>query len=60
MTANDSKSYTSYMNKLEKWCNNTYHQSVDKKPINADYSDLTEKIKSSHTALKSKIGDQYY
>ena len=31
-----------------------------KKPINADYSYLTEEIKSSHTALKSKIGEQYY
>ena len=60
MTANESKSYTSYLNKLENQCNSTYHRSIDKKSINVDYSDLTEEIKSSHTALKFKIGDQDY
>ena len=43
MTANDSKSYLSYLNKSVDQYNNTYHHSNDKKPINADYSALTEK-----------------
>ena len=43
MTANDSKSYLSYFNKLLDLYNNTYHHSTDKKPINANYSVLTEK-----------------
>ena len=41
MTADDSKSYLSYLNKLVDQYNNTYHQSGNKKPINADYSALT-------------------
>ena len=39
MTANDSKSYLSCVNKLVDRYNNQYIHSVDKKPINADYSD---------------------
>ena len=42
MRANDSKFYLSYLNKLEDQYNNTYHHSINKKPINADYSGLTE------------------
>ena len=33
MTANDSKSYLSYLNKLVDQYNNTYHHSINKKPI---------------------------
>ena len=44
MTANDSKFYLSYLNKLVGLYNNTYHRSINKKPFNADYSALTEKI----------------
>ena len=40
--ANDSKSYLSYLNKLLDQYNNTYHLSINKKTINADYSALTE------------------
>ena len=40
MTANDRKSYLSYMNKLLDQYNNTYHNSIDITPINADYSAL--------------------
>ena len=43
MTANDSKSYLSYLNKLVEQYSNTYHHSINKKPINADYSALTGK-----------------
>ena len=43
MTDNDdSKSYLPYLNKLVDQCNDTYHHSINKKPINPDYS--TENI----------------
>ena len=45
MTANDSNSYVTYLNKLVDQYNNTYHHSINKKSINADYSALTEQIK---------------
>ena len=38
MVSNDSKCYLSYLNKLVDQCNNTYHHSIGKKPVNADYS----------------------
>ena len=41
MTANDSKSYLSYLNWLVDQYNNTYHHSVNKRPIYADYSAST-------------------
>ena len=44
MTANDGKSYLTYLNKLVDQYNNTYHQSINKKPIDSDYSALTEKL----------------
>ena len=44
MTANYSKFYVSYLNKLVGQYNNTYHHSINKKPIDADYSALTAKI----------------
>ena len=40
-TANDSKSYFPYSNKLIDQYNNTYYHSINKKPINADYSAFT-------------------
>ena len=53
--ANDSKSYLSYLNKLVDQYNNTYYHSIDKKPINADYSALTDKIETNPKALKFKV-----
>ena len=44
MAANVRKSYLSYLNKLLDQYNNTYHHSIDEKPIITDYSGLTEKI----------------
>ena len=38
MTANDSNSYLSYLNKLVDEYDNTSHRSIGKKPIGADYS----------------------
>ena len=43
LTANDSKSYLSYLNKLADQYNNTYHHSIGNKTINADYSLLPKK-----------------
>ena len=40
MTANDSKSYLGYLNKLVDEYNDTYHYSVGRKPIHANYSAL--------------------
>ena len=45
MATDDSKSYLSYLNKFVNQYNNTYHHSINKKSINADYSALTEKFK---------------
>ena len=54
MTANNSKNYLPYLNKLVDQYNNTYHHSINKKYINADYSALTEKIETDHKAPKFK------
>ena len=45
LTANDSNSSLDYLNKLVDQYNNTYHHSICKKVINADYSVFTEKFK---------------
>ena len=37
---------------------NTYHHSIKRKPINADYSSLTENIESNSKALKFKVNDR--
>ena len=55
MTANDSKSYISYLNKLADQYNNTYHHSINKNPINTDNSTLTEKIDTNLKAPKFKV-----
>ena len=60
MTTNDSKSYLSYLNKLLDQYNNTYHHSIGRKPINVDYSALTEKIETNPKlrSLKLMIGSE--
>ena len=55
MTTNDSKSYLSYLNKLLDQYNNTYHHSIGRKPINVDYSALTEKIETNAKLLSLKL-----
>ena len=47
MKTNDNKFYLSYLNKLVDQYKNTYHHYINKKPINADYSALTEKIETN-------------
>ena len=54
MTSNDSKSYLPYLNKLEDEYNNTSHHSVNKKPVNGDYSAFTEKIETNSKLLNLK------
>ena len=58
MTANDSKYYLSYANKLVDQYNITYHLSINKKPINADYSASTENIESNLKSPKFKVNDR--
>ena len=57
MTANDSKSYLPYLNKLLGQYKNTYY-SINKKPINADYSTLTQNIETNSKALKFKVNNK--
>ena len=58
MTVNDSKSYFSYLNKFVDQYSNTYVHSINRKPINADYSGLTEKLETNSKAPKFKVNDR--
>ena len=58
MAASDSKSYLSYFNKLVDQYNNTYHHTINKKPINADYYALTGKIDTNSKAPEFKANDR--
>ena len=58
MTACDSKFYLAYLNKLVDQYNNTYHHSINKKPVNVDYSALTEKIETNSKAPRFKVNDR--
>ena len=58
MTANDSKSYLPFLNKLVDQNNNTYHHPINKKPINADFYDLTENIEWNPKPHKLKVNDR--
>ena len=55
ITADDSKSYHSYLNKLVDQYNNPYHHSINKKPINAGYSALTEKTETNSKVPNLKL-----
>ena len=55
IAANDSKSYVGYLNKLVDGYNNTYHCSICKKNINADYRALPEEIETNPKGVKFKI-----
>ena len=58
MTVSDCSFYLPYLNKLVDQYNNTYHHSIDKKPVNADYSALSEKIEMNSKAPKFKVNDR--
>ena len=45
------------MNKLEDQYNNTYHHSINKKPIDADYSALTENFEANSKAPKFEVNN---
>ena len=55
MIVNDIKSYLPYLNKLVDQNNNTYHHSINKKPINLDYFASTEIIEPNPKAPKFKV-----
>ena len=55
MTAKDVNSYHPYLNKLVGQYNNTFHHSLNKNPINDDYSVWTEKIQTNSVAPKLKV-----
>ena len=46
------------MNKLADQYHNTYHHSINKNLITADYSALTEKNETNHKAPKFKVNDR--
>ena len=54
MTANDSESYFSHLNKLVDQYNNTCHHLLIKN-INADYSSLTEKIGTNKLRVNARV-----
>ena len=57
ITANDSKSYLPYLNKLIDEYNKTSHHSINKRHINADYSAFTEKSETNSKTPKFKVND---
>ena len=58
MTANHSKFYLSYLNKVVDQYNNTYHYSLNKNPINVNYSALPEKNETNSKPPKFKVKDR--
>ena len=58
ITASDSKSHLSYLNKLVDEYNNTYHRSINKKPINPDDFTVKEKTKPNPKTCKFKVIDR--
>ena len=57
MTANDKKSCLNYLSNLVDQYNNTYHHSIIKNSINADYYALTENIETNPKAPKFKVNN---
>ena len=47
-----------YLNKLEDECSNTYYIYFGRKPINTDYSALTEEIYTNLKDPKFKVADR--
>ena len=58
MTAPDSHSYLDYLDKLMDEYNNTYHRSIGKKPIHAEYSALSEEFESNLKTPKCRFSDR--
>ena len=68
MAAINKIPYLGYLNKLADECNNSYHYSFGKKPVDADYSPLTEDLNAEKIIgsfyekelLLSKLKMSYY
>ena len=58
MTTRNSCSYLGYLDRLVDEYNNTYHRSIGKSPIDADYSALTEEIETGYKTPKFEEGDR--
>ena len=58
MTAKERKSYLCYLNRLLDQYKNTFHHSFGKKPINADYFSLFEKIGKNPQAPKFNVNNR--
>ena len=58
MTGDNNRSYLTYLKKLVDQYNNTYHHSINEKPINANCSALAHEIETNHKALKFKVDDR--
>ena len=54
----DSKYYLSFLNKLVDQYNNTFHHFINKKPINANYWALNERIETNLKVPKCKVNDR--
>ena len=52
MRANNKKTFLGYLNKLVDEYNNTYHHSIGKKPLDADYFAFLEKIETNSKSPK--------
>ena len=51
------KSYLAYLNELIDQYKDTYHHFINKKPINANYSALTEKFETNPEGPKFQVND---
>ena len=58
MTANDSKSYLAYLNKLVDQYNNTYHHSINKNLLMLIILLWLKKIVTNPKAPKFKVNDR--
>ena len=58
MTDNNKKSYFCYLNELIDKYNNTYHRSIGKKLVDADYSALNKEIETNLKSPTFEVGDR--
>ena len=58
MTANESNSYLTYLNKIVDQYNNTYHHAMKTKPINSDYFASTKNFDSNPKTPKFRANDR--
>ena len=56
MTANNEHFYLSYLKKVVSEYNHNYQDSIGKKPVDAHYSALSEKIETNLKSPRFKFG----